>query len=259
MACRFNLSHYREILKIARRHHRIGPFALQRQPLDGKGARLILRHDVDSSLEAAVEMAKVEKNLGVSATYFLQLHSDFYSSTSHSGVSAVRQLLKWGHEVGLHFDPAFYRKMKWTQNKGLRTDLAVLSELTGKKIVSVSRHLPLVNRERLSLPDSVKYDAYDSRFISGRYKYISDSNSIFREDCFCKHLEAGVDFYFLVHPVWWVNPGKHWREKLARQVENDKRRMDLRLKEKISGYNKQLKSRKVRDRQFIRALAKGQS
>ncbi len=40
---------------------------------------LILRHDVDFSVDRALELAKIENNYGISSTYFFLLHSDFYN------------------------------------------------------------------------------------------------------------------------------------------------------------------------------------
>ena len=44
---------------------------------------LILRHDIDMSLEAALPIAEIEKNIGVKATYFILLRSDLYLSLIH--------------------------------------------------------------------------------------------------------------------------------------------------------------------------------
>ena len=38
---------------------------------------VILRHDIDSSLGQAMALARVERELGVSSTYFVLLTSDF--------------------------------------------------------------------------------------------------------------------------------------------------------------------------------------
>ena len=40
---------------------------------------IILRHDIDMSLRKAVEMAKIENELGVSSTYFVLMLTNFYN------------------------------------------------------------------------------------------------------------------------------------------------------------------------------------
>jgi hypothetical protein len=98
MSCTLDLAHYRELLESAQtagydwasfdRHPRHGDF--------------FLRHDVRISLEAALELARLEHELGARATYFLMTESAFYNLDSHVGHYAQRQLRQWGHAVGLH-------------------------------------------------------------------------------------------------------------------------------------------------------------
>src|SRR4029077_14225466 len=67
MSCRFDMPHYRELLEAAKAGgYDWASFDRHPRPRD-----LFLRHDVDLSLEAALELARVEHELGVRATYFL--------------------------------------------------------------------------------------------------------------------------------------------------------------------------------------------
>ena len=67
-----------------------------------KEGEIFLRHDVDLSLGAAVEMAELEAARGVSATYFLMTRSLFYNLASAEGEATQRRLRELGHRVGLH-------------------------------------------------------------------------------------------------------------------------------------------------------------
>jgi hypothetical protein len=69
------------------------------EPREGE---IFLRHDVDLSLAAALEMAELEAARGVSATYFLMTRSVFYNLASPDGERALRRLRELGHRVGLH-------------------------------------------------------------------------------------------------------------------------------------------------------------
>lgn len=51
---------------------------------------VILRHDIDSSLGQAMALARVERELGVSSTYFVLLTSDFYNPASKGSVEKLR-------------------------------------------------------------------------------------------------------------------------------------------------------------------------
>jgi hypothetical protein len=69
------------------------------QPRDGD---LFLRHDVDLSLDAALQVAELESERGISATYFLMTRSAFYNLDSPEGERSVARLRELGHRVGLH-------------------------------------------------------------------------------------------------------------------------------------------------------------
>ncbi len=69
------------------------------EPQDGE---IFLRHDVDLSLAAAVQVAELEAARGVSATYFLMTRSVFYNLASAEGERALERLRELGHRVGLH-------------------------------------------------------------------------------------------------------------------------------------------------------------
>ena len=81
---------------------------------------MLLRHDVDLSLAAAVRMAELEAAHGASATYFLMTRSVFYNLASAEGESVLARLRDLGHRVGLHafhphvdFDDRFDPVLAW--------------------------------------------------------------------------------------------------------------------------------------------------
>jgi hypothetical protein len=98
MSCRFDLVHYRELLEAAK------AAGCEWASFDGhpRERHLFLRHDVRLSLEGALEMARLEHDLGARATYLLMTESAFYNLDSHVDHYAQRQLRQWGHAVGLH-------------------------------------------------------------------------------------------------------------------------------------------------------------
>lgn len=63
---------------------------------------LALRHDVDSRLESALELARLEHEQGLRATYFV-LHTAPYWS-DRDLLPRLRRLQELGHEVGFHND-----------------------------------------------------------------------------------------------------------------------------------------------------------
>ena len=55
--------------------------------VEPEAQHLLLRHDIDFALEAAVAMAEAEHALGVRATYFVLVDTEFYNPCS-SGARA---------------------------------------------------------------------------------------------------------------------------------------------------------------------------
>ena len=98
VSCAFDFEHYRELLDAARAGgYRFAGF--DREPEAGD---LILRHDVDLSLDAAVRMAEVEAKAGAWSTWFLMTRSVFYNLASHEGERAVARLRELGGRIAHH-------------------------------------------------------------------------------------------------------------------------------------------------------------
>ena len=107
---KFTYEYYTTLLRTLREAYRFVAF--------GEGKRIvgtaevplvILRHDIDMDLEAALRMSSIEKDLGIKSTYFFMVSSPLYNVFSSSGAQQVRQLLDAGHHFGLHFDCAVYQ------------------------------------------------------------------------------------------------------------------------------------------------------
>lgn len=96
--CGFSLDHYRELLETAiAGGYRFAGFERPPEPGD-----LVVRHDVDLSLHAAVRMAEVEAELGAWSTWFLMTRSVFYNLASEEGERAIARLRELGGRVAHH-------------------------------------------------------------------------------------------------------------------------------------------------------------
>ncbi len=81
--------------------HFTNTVSLQNYFLNTEHSDLVaLRHDVDYSLDCALEMAFWESREGFQSTYFLLHTSDYWSDKDF--IDKVLQLQDFGHEVGLH-------------------------------------------------------------------------------------------------------------------------------------------------------------
>ena len=184
MSCNFELQHYRELIDAAKAGgYRFVRFGDGPDPGD-----LFLRHDVDLSLAAAVEMAELEADLEVVTTYLLMTESVFYNLASPEGEAAIARLRQLGHAVGLH---AVHPKVV----------------LDDRFDPVVSWHNPRPEFLSDEIPGAV--NAYGARYFSPE-TYRSDSNQHWRSGCPHDELRAGAFpwLQILVHPEIWVYPGE---------------------------------------------------
>ena len=77
-------------------------------PAEGE---VVLRHDVDLSLESALEMARIEAEVGVESTYFVLLTSPLYNALAPANREILRRIEGLGHDVGLHFSTHAYPEL----------------------------------------------------------------------------------------------------------------------------------------------------
>jgi hypothetical protein len=193
--CGFDLDHYRELLAAAGTGgYRFADFSRDPEPGD-----LILRHDVDLSLEAAVELAELEGDAGVRSTYFLMTESVFYNLASQAGETAIATLRSLGRAVGLH---AVYPR----------------AELDERLDPVVAWHNP--DPEYMSAPIPGAVNVMEPRFFSPAH-YRSDSNQRWRSGCPHEELAAGAFEWLqlLTHPEIWVYPGKTMRETMLAMLD----------------------------------------
>jgi hypothetical protein len=195
MSCLFDLNHYRELLEGAK----AGGYAFASFDRPPQPGDLFLRHDVDLSLEAALQMAQLEHELGVRATYFLMTESVFYNLLSHPGTYVQRQLRRWGHAVGLH---AVYPRV----------------ELDRRFDPVVAWHNPEPSYMSEPLADAV--NVMEPPFFDPDH-YRSDSNQRWRHDCPHEELERGALEWLqlLTHPEIWVYEGATMRETMLSMLD----------------------------------------
>ena len=183
MSCGFTLDHYRELLNAARGGgYR---FALFDEP--PRRGDVLLRHDVDLSLDAAVRMAELEAEEGVASTYFLMAESVFYNLASKEGAAVIARLRGLGHRVGLH---AVYPN----------------AELDERFDPVVAWHNP--DPEYMTAPIAGAVNVMQEGYFAPP-TYRSDSNQRWRSGCPHEELRAGGFpwLQLLTHPEIWVYPG----------------------------------------------------
>ena len=84
ISCNFSYEHYKNTLKEIKEKRKFSTFH------NNSNNDVILRHDVDSSLKAALTMAKIEYDLDIQSTYFILFTSDFYNPFSIDSSKFIR-------------------------------------------------------------------------------------------------------------------------------------------------------------------------
>ena len=198
--CGFSLDHYRELLAAAR----AGGYRFAR--FDGAPGRgdVLLRHDVDLSLDAALRLAALEAEEGASATYFLMTESVFYNLASPEGTTAIARLRELGHRVGLH---AVYPN-------------AVLDDRFDPV---VAWHNP--DPEYMTAPLEGAVNVMQEGFFDPS-TYRSDSNQRWRLGCPHEELRAGAFpwLQLLTHPEIWVYPGSTMGSTMRAMLDAERER-----------------------------------
>lgn len=144
---------------------------------------VILRHDIDMSLEAALKLAEIEKELGVQSTYFVLITSDFYNPYSKKSINLLNEISKLGHSIGLHFDETRYEDSIENPEKivnKIKKEASLLGDMTDGIVKAFSYHRPSqsVLDAEIEVPGLV--NSYSSDFFK-KFKYLSDSRRNWKE------------------------------------------------------------------------------
>lgn len=169
---------------------------------------VILRHDVDMSLEKAVLLSEIEKSAfpeGVQATYFVLVSTNFYNIHSLDSKKQIRQIIRNGGIIGLHFDETQYAVSNETEmQKYVCEETKLLSDAAGEAVNVVSMHRPSEKflSSEMEFPGII--NSYGEAYFKSM-KYLSDSRRHWRENVDAI-TEAGLypRLHILTHPFWYT-------------------------------------------------------
>lgn len=228
--CSFSIEHYFEVLNILKKEFVIGTIG-EYEKLKKSKKFLILRHDVDFSLDYALELAKKESNNEIKSTYFILLHGEYYNPFDKKNTKIIREISNLGHEIGLHYDTSFFSESSKKEIESIRDEIKVLEMITKREITSISQHIPSETRGIFTnLKDVGLIDSRDPE-ITKHVKYISDSGHFWREGCMCKHIKNFDRLQILTHPIWWVSNSDTRENALSEFGINEKEKINLKINE----------------------------
>jgi len=225
----FTLNSYRNYIRLAKRKYKFRDYSDFR-----KEENFVLwRHDVDYSVHAALRLARIDAEERVKSTFFLHLHNEFYNLLELEITELVKEIVKCGHNIGLHFDPN-YAEME--MGESLKFEKGILERLFGVKIGAFSVHNPGISRRILEDESYEGMVNCYSRYFRNEVPYCSDSFGIWRH----QRLEDALTrsdyprMQVLTHPEWWTETVTSPKERVWRCIEgrseNNKKRFEKTLR-----------------------------
>jgi hypothetical protein len=215
----FTLTHYHELVKLAKNRFFFATYDNFDSSTSKRSNLIWWRHDVDSSINRAVQLARIERDEGVKATYFIMLHSEFYNFFEKSQIALLKEIIGCGHDIGLHFDPTFYEISNSSELEiAIKKEVEILQTVLDVRPVALSYHSP--THEHLAF-DADQYcgltNCY-SRYFKKVVSYCSDSNGYWRfrrlEDVL---KDEGISILqVLTHPECWQDSIMPHRQRIFR-------------------------------------------
>ena len=199
---------------------------------------VFLRHDVDLSPRRALEMARLEADAGVSATYLFLLSSPLYNPFEGEQRTNIREIASLGHDVGIHFSTHQY----WAKDDP-PTDAALRDRVAAERSAfdavidadaapAVSFHIP---------PDWVldrRFDGFRSAYEPALFSeigYVADSGQRWREDP-PRIAELPDALQVLTHPGLWGDEDASFERRIERAaVDAGSRAWELAHREFVDG------------------------
>lgn len=183
---------------------------------------VLWRHDVEFSPQIALRMAEIERDLGVRATYFFQLHCEFYNVLERDVSDILIKIKAMGHDIGLHFDSHYFGVSdKETLERCLHLDADYFQKIFDLKLEVFSFHN--TNEFILSCEDehySGLINVY-SKKIKTKYSYCTDSTGFWRYEPLYDVLKnPNINrLHVLVHDAMWSEHVMSPRGRVFNSIE----------------------------------------
>jgi len=217
----FTEENYKRLLKIAKQKYSFITYGDIKEDL---GSVVIWRHDIDYSVHRAYKLALIETELHVKSTFFLYLHSSMYNLLEREITTLTKEIIKLGHNIGLHFEPAHYN-LTIGDTDGLKMYLnyekKILENLFETDIEVFSFHNP-------DAGGWMAFEDFDvcgmvntySRYLKDNYCYCSDSDGYWRYNRLEDVLSGDhKKLHILLHPEWWTPDKMTPRERVRRCID----------------------------------------
>lgn len=213
----FSYDDYRKIISFVRQSGNYTSFHALRENPGAHERFVLMRHDVEFSVDRAYDLAVLEDHENFHSSYFFQLTNNTYNLLSLKNRVLVKKILALGHTVGLHFHLNGLSDLK-TIKAQIKKEVDVMSDFLGFKVDCFSIHRPPVDilRSNITIPGLI--NTYGDQFFSftenmegnpPEIKYISDARHQWNyglkpdKETILSHDKIQI----LTHPYSWTEKG----------------------------------------------------
>jgi peptidoglycan/xylan/chitin deacetylase (PgdA/CDA1 family) len=213
----FTYDWYRSFLtELCDRGYRSRPYTAQ--PSRGD---LFLRHDIDFSPRKALEIARIEADLGLQSTYLFLVTSPVYNLGFKPTREILDEIAALDHRIGLHFSTHQY----WSSDPGqrrLRERVAAEFEVLEGLVDTVERVCSFHRPPEWVFGRSYEGFAstYEPRFFS-EVGYLSDSNMRWREEPPLAGPDHAEALQVLTHPGLWGRTDASFEARLRSEIDRE--------------------------------------
>ena len=168
---------------------------------------ILLRHDVDVSLEYALKMAKLEQKMGIRSSFFVRVRASFYDICEAINIERLTALTEMGFEIGLQEEVGRFTSDHNEAIELVRIDKAVLERILDRPVYGVATHLPKWTAIQIT-PEVLeragfKYNPGEEIFNQEAI-FVSDSNKCWKKYSLEEALGQSDKILANIHPVWWI-------------------------------------------------------
>lgn len=210
----------------------------------------VIRHDVEFSIQRALDLARFENSIGISSTYVFQVCNNNYNPFSYKNKEQISEIVKLGHDIGVHvhlgnFDHQFEDVRHYIIKQAQQ-----LSSALDYPINRFSIHRPYVEHLKnvinipgfINMSDELYFTYTDDYTIYNLpVLYLADSNHAWKyghplEIDFSKISKMQLN----CHPFSWTEKGlDNWNNFLILTKEKQEEAL-VSINEEIKTYPKDL-------------------
>ncbi len=213
---KFSYIEYRNIITLVKQNLPIMDFS---EVNDEVNAFCVLRHDIEFSIDRALEMARIEHDdLGVHSTYTVQLRNNTYNALSQKNIEAIQEIESMGHYIGLHQNPPQMSDDELVDY--ITKDIETLEHYYGFSVDRFAFHRcgsnPGILERYVEVPDKINCYAKEFfHYFSGdnpeeiRVHYLADSNHDWKygHPFNIDYWDLPQKMQLLTHPYSWTEEG----------------------------------------------------